>query len=163
HGRAGILAQLPDELQAVHPRHREVRNDEVEGAFREDLEGVLPVDRRRHFVAFAFQRVPHHGADAGFVVDHADAAHDAAMGRVIRKSGPPSPAIRRRSRPPFNSTRLRAIARPSPLPGIFSESSRRTKRSKTLSRWVAGTPRPWSTTRKEISFPSTAAETRMVE
>ena len=67
-----LLAQTPQRLQAVDPRHLHIQEDEVRMKLRVRRESIHRIGGGLHLVALEFEELPERGADPLFVVDDED-------------------------------------------------------------------------------------------
>ncbi len=109
HRRARPGAQLADEFQAVHFRHRVIGDHEVETVPAEGRESLASAGRRLDLVKIAPQSVGNDVPEILVVVDDENPAHSAPTGSRIWKRVPPRSGLESARLPPFSSTRLRAI------------------------------------------------------
>ena len=118
--RASHAAQTVEYRQAVHARHFQVEQQQI-GAVGQ----AQRVDAIQHVfdvVAEILQAVAQDAADARIVVGDDDVAHavPAIAGSVSVNLLPRSRAASRVMSPPCSRARLRAIARPRPVPAVLS-------------------------------------------
>src|SRR5262249_14246308 len=144
------------DLEAAEPRHLEVEDDAAGPAVAHTCEGLEPVLRGDDLIAGGGQSIRDDLEQVGLIVDHQDEAgafrdrasgpteggrigrgtarrargiHHAAAraaGSRTTNAAPPPAASSTQIRPPWSSTRWRAIVRPSPVPGSRSPSTRPT-------------------------------------
>src|SRR5262249_27792104 len=129
----------------------------------ETPDGFGPVHRGFDLVARSFEPVAHDFADPGLVVHDEDPAQRSTLGSRISKRVPPPGACESFRLPPFNSTRLRAIESPRPLPGTLRAEPSPTSLSNTRSRGSRvspGTRFRWLSVLQTSPAPQPATEFR---
>src|SRR5918999_4856039 len=171
---AVVGAEVAEHLEAAHPRHLQVEQDELgqaaglEAGPGQPLKGLLAVGRdldgdghagqvgqgppdQEHVVLVVLDQQDsqrsHRYAPA--VSSWAGQRAATAAGRKIRTSVPRSPSMP--MAPPSTSTILRQMASPIPVPSLVEGPSRRSKTPNTRSRCSAGMP--WPLSRTDSSTP----------
>jgi hypothetical protein len=77
-GSLGVLAERPEHIQAITPRHEDVQQDQVGGRLPHALHGLDPVCSPDDTVARLLQDHAHELAEGGIVVSQKDLrVHDA--------------------------------------------------------------------------------------
>jgi hypothetical protein len=118
--RVGIAPEHAQHLEAVHLRHGDVAEHEIERG-RPRLGDPAPTVRGRHaFEALRVQKVQHVGADGGIVLDHQDAFHERPPTGMTTENVVPFPSsLSTEMRPPCTSTEAFTTASPRPVPATF--------------------------------------------
>ena len=123
--RAGRSTQVVEDRKAVHARHFQIEQQQVGGLGR--AQGFDAVDHMLDLVAEFLQPVAEDASDAAVVIRNDNAAQ---VGNLSTNRLPVSARGSNTISPPCSRARLRAIARPSPLPAVPSAVRQRKKRSK---------------------------------
>lgn len=78
-----MLAQVLQELVAIHPRHVDVDDQQVRWLLAVQGQRRHGIGCRRHVVPGNAQRIAEHVAQAGFVVDDGDVWHGCPLGSIV--------------------------------------------------------------------------------
>ena len=89
-----VLPYSPDRLEAVHPRHEDVDDQQVELMALEDLETLFAVIGRDRLMALPFKQQQNDGADRPIVVDDKNARHAGPIGAVTLSLSRTQPSVR---------------------------------------------------------------------
>src|SRR2546427_9340471 len=105
------------ERQAIHLRHADVAQDQVERLGERPLQSPPAVPLGRHLVARVDEQQPEGLAQPGLVVDHEHPDHrPSAAGKNSLNAAPPSRARSTHTTPPISCIARATIASPRPVP-----------------------------------------------
>src|SRR2546427_2106335 len=114
---AATLFVAAQERQAIHLRHADVAQDQVERLGERPLQSPPAVPLGRHLVASVDEQQPEGLAQPGLVVDHEHPDHrPSAAGKNSLNAAPPSRARSTHPPPPISCIARATIASPRPVP-----------------------------------------------